>query len=114
MAKKVFGWLACAKRPLNWYEIQAALSIQISNGEHPLDMDFYGCVLRDDPRELCGSLGADMGKTEGRAGAEAQVDMRRPRGRAEGGGFGGFGAGQLGRGIGGSRANGRHFIDYLS
>lgn len=56
MAKKVFGWLACAKRPLNWYEIQAALSIKISNGGRSADMDLYGRVLRDDPQELCGSL----------------------------------------------------------
>lgn len=43
---------------------------------------------------------------------EDAIGAGQLRGRAEGGGFGGFGAGQLGRGIGGSRANGRHFIDY--
>ena len=35
-------------------------------------------------REVSGSLGADMGRTEGRAGAEGQVDMRRTQGRAGG------------------------------
>lgn len=45
--------------------------------------------------------------------SEDAIGAGQLRGRAEGGGFGGFGAGQLGRGIGGSRANGRHFIDYI-
>ena len=45
---------------------------------------------------------------------EDTIGAGQLRGRAKGGRFGGFGAGQLGRGIGGSRANGRHFIDYLA
>ena len=61
MAKKVFGWLACAKRPLNWHEIQAALSIIVDDRGRLLNMDFYNRVLREDPHRLCGSLVQKLG-----------------------------------------------------
>ncbi|KAK3315983.1 hypothetical protein B0H66DRAFT_274517 [Apodospora peruviana] len=56
MAKKIFGWLARAKRPLQWHELQAALSIQPDHrpGEDPID--FHNNQLRKDIREICGSL----------------------------------------------------------
>lgn len=56
MARKIFGWLAGAKRPLHWHELQAALSIQteVRPGEQPID--FHNCRLRKDVREICGSL----------------------------------------------------------
>ncbi|KAM7220383.1 hypothetical protein V8F06_004162 [Rhypophila decipiens] len=56
MARKLFGWLAGAKRPLQWHEIQAALSIRADNtpGKEPIDYHTY--QLRRDIREICGSL----------------------------------------------------------
>ncbi|KAM7199945.1 hypothetical protein V8F33_004119 [Rhypophila sp. PSN 637] len=56
MARKLFGWLAGAKRPLQWHEIQAALSIRADNtpGEEPID--YHNNQLRKDIREICGSL----------------------------------------------------------
>ncbi|RWA12444.1 hypothetical protein EKO27_g2634 [Xylaria grammica] len=56
MAKKIFGWLACAKRPLNWHEIQAALSLVTDDFDKPVTMDYHDNQLRDDIREICGSL----------------------------------------------------------
>ncbi|KAH8892450.1 hypothetical protein GQ53DRAFT_646497 [Thozetella sp. PMI_491] len=48
---KLLGWLACAKRPLRWYEIQGAMS---------LDLDEQTVKetrrLAKDPKELCSSL----------------------------------------------------------
>ncbi|KAH7136884.1 hypothetical protein B0J13DRAFT_677676 [Dactylonectria estremocensis] len=54
-ARKIFGWLAYAKRPLKWHELQAALSVNI---------DDYGGVevqdcnirLRESIQNVCGSL----------------------------------------------------------
>ncbi|KAK4210761.1 hypothetical protein QBC37DRAFT_321557 [Rhypophila decipiens] len=56
MARKLFGWLAGAKRPLQWHEIQAALSIRADKtpGEEPID--YHNNQLRRDIREICGSL----------------------------------------------------------
>ncbi len=48
---RLLGWLACAKRPLRWYEIQGAMSL-----------DFDDQTVREikrlvkDPKELCSSL----------------------------------------------------------
>ncbi|KAI0538257.1 hypothetical protein GGR58DRAFT_312250 [Xylaria digitata] len=56
MAQKIFGWLACAKRPLNWHEIQAALSLVLSDVDTSVLMDYHNHKLRDDIREICGSL----------------------------------------------------------
>ncbi|KAK0644073.1 hypothetical protein B0T16DRAFT_494972 [Cercophora newfieldiana] len=55
MAKKIFGLLAGAKRPLKWYELQAALSLEVSaSGE--VKMDYHSNQLRNDIRETCGTL----------------------------------------------------------
>jgi len=54
MAKKIFGLLAGAKRPLKWYELQAALSLEDSSGE--IQMDYHSNMLRNDIRETCGTL----------------------------------------------------------
>ena len=54
-AKKVFSWLACAKRPLALHELQGALSVFTNNGGRP----YFGLdlgQLRKDIREVCGSL----------------------------------------------------------
>ena len=40
IAHKLFGWMVCAKRPLKWQEIQAAISID-ANGE-TIDFDRRG------------------------------------------------------------------------
>ncbi|KAI8635201.1 hypothetical protein F5Y19DRAFT_469075 [Xylariaceae sp. FL1651] len=56
MAKKIFGWLACAKRPLHWHEIQAALAIVPADDGQSVTMDYYGKRLRQDVRKICGSL----------------------------------------------------------
>ncbi|TGJ80954.1 hypothetical protein E0Z10_g7822 [Xylaria hypoxylon] len=61
MAKKIFGWLACAKRPLNWHEIQAALSLVTNDFNTSVIMDYHNNQLRDDIRELCGSLVQKLG-----------------------------------------------------
>jgi hypothetical protein len=55
MAKKIFGLLAGAKRPLKWCELQAALSLEISPSG-AVTMDFQSNMLRNDIRETCGTL----------------------------------------------------------
>ena len=54
-AKKIFCWLAGAKRPLKSHELQAALSIEIDD-EGNGDLDYRHNVLRQDIRQICGSL----------------------------------------------------------
>ncbi|KAI1757159.1 hypothetical protein F4782DRAFT_537465 [Xylaria castorea] len=61
MAKKIFGWLAVAKRPLHWHEIQAALSMVTNITGEPVSMDYYNKQLRHDIREICGSLVQKLG-----------------------------------------------------
>ncbi len=56
MAKKIFGWLTCAKRPLNWHEIQAALSIVVIKEGSGVMMNYHLHQLRNDIQEICGSL----------------------------------------------------------
>lgn len=51
-AKKLLGWLVCARRPLKWHEIQAAISIDVERQA----VDFEGRSLVVDVKELCGSL----------------------------------------------------------
>ena len=51
-AHKLLGWTICAKRPLKWYEIQCAISIDVE--EQTIDFDER--KLRVDIRDLCGSL----------------------------------------------------------
>ncbi|KAK3361668.1 hypothetical protein B0T24DRAFT_585417 [Lasiosphaeria ovina] len=54
-ARKIFGWLAGAKRPLKWHELQAALSIEVDDvGRGTLD--YRHNRLRLEIREICGSL----------------------------------------------------------
>lgn len=51
-AAQLLGWLVCAKRPLRWYEIQGAVSIDLSMQA----VDFEQRKLRVDSKALCGSL----------------------------------------------------------
>lgn len=46
------GWMVCAKRPLRWREIQAAVSM---NAEHQT-FDFDKRRLRSSIQDYCGSL----------------------------------------------------------
>ncbi|KAI0466404.1 hypothetical protein F4859DRAFT_507364 [Xylaria cf. heliscus] len=55
MAKKIFGWLAVARRPLHWHEIQAALSME-PYADRRISMNYHDKQLRNDVREICGSL----------------------------------------------------------
>ncbi|THY14037.1 hypothetical protein D6D02_04461 [Aureobasidium pullulans] len=50
-AKQILGWLACAKRPLKWYEVQGAMSIDIeeSSVNHARE-------LKETAKDLCASL----------------------------------------------------------
>lgn len=52
IAQRLLGWMVCAKRPLKWNEIQAAVSID-PKGE---TVDFDKWKLRVHIKELCGSL----------------------------------------------------------
>ncbi|KAI3328988.1 hypothetical protein HD806DRAFT_268528 [Xylariaceae sp. AK1471] len=61
IAKKIFGWLACAKRPLHWHEIEAALSMELRNDDALVRMDYHNRRLRKDIREICGSLVQKLG-----------------------------------------------------
>ncbi|GAW25243.1 putative zinc finger protein [Rosellinia necatrix] len=59
IAKRIIGWLACAKRPLTWHEIQAALSMVFDDSDeyqNSVTMDYYRKQLRCDIRLICGSL----------------------------------------------------------
>lgn len=49
---RLLGWLVCAKRSLRWNEIQGAVSIDIENS----CVDWERRKLREDSKELCGSL----------------------------------------------------------
>lgn len=48
---RLLGWLACAKRPLRWYEIQAAWSIDIEEEKFDPERRFV-----EDSKDLCASL----------------------------------------------------------
>ncbi|KAF2726766.1 hypothetical protein EJ04DRAFT_452711 [Polyplosphaeria fusca] len=50
-AKKLLGWLACAKRTLKWHEIQGAVSIDLEDGTISSDLQFRG-----DCKDICASL----------------------------------------------------------
>jgi len=52
VACELLGWMVCAKRPLRWYEIQAAKSINTTDQT----FDFTSQKLRSDIRTYCGSL----------------------------------------------------------
>ena len=51
-ARKLLGWMVCAKRPLYWREIQAAVSMNPENQS----MKFKDLRLRDNILMYCGSL----------------------------------------------------------
>lgn len=55
VARTILSWLAGARRPLKWHELQAALSLQL--GAHGLVVD-HRYRLCDDIQEfnLCGPL----------------------------------------------------------
>ena len=55
MAKKIFGLLAGAGRPLKWHELQAALSIRVE-ADGNVSMDFHNEKLREDVTKICGRL----------------------------------------------------------
>ena len=52
IVRKLLGWMVCAKRPLKWREIQAAISIDPEEQE----IDFNKRKLRGSVEEYCGSL----------------------------------------------------------
>ncbi|KAH8586783.1 C2H2 domain-containing protein [Bisporella sp. PMI_857] len=52
IVRKLLGWMVCAKRPLRWREIQAAVSIDLNEQT----VDFDGRSLRSSVKEYCGSL----------------------------------------------------------
>ena len=49
--QKLLGWLACARRPLRWPEIQCAAALDLDNGTISHDREF-----REDCKNLCASL----------------------------------------------------------
>ena len=51
-AQKLLGWIVCAKRPLMWYEIQCAISMEPNH--QVIDIQTMGLVHHI--RDLCGSL----------------------------------------------------------
>ncbi|KAK8868949.1 C2H2 finger domain transcription factor crzA [Apiospora arundinis] len=54
MAQDILRWLAGSMRPMRWYELQAALTIQ--SDSHGATIDYARNRLRDDIRDLCGPL----------------------------------------------------------
>jgi hypothetical protein len=52
IVRKLLGWMVCAKRPLKWREIQAAISID----PNEQTVDFDSRSLRHSVEEYCGSL----------------------------------------------------------
>jgi len=50
-AKKLLGWLTCAKRTLKWCEVQGAVSVDFDNGTMSSDLQF-----QEDCKDLCASL----------------------------------------------------------
>lgn len=49
--RMLLGWLACARRPLKWYEVQGAVAVDIEEGEFSARHKF-----REDCKDLCASL----------------------------------------------------------
>ena len=52
IVRKLLGWMVCAKRPLKWREIQAAVSMDVDEQT----IDFEGMGLRGRVEDYCGSL----------------------------------------------------------
>jgi hypothetical protein len=51
-ATRLLGWLACATRPLKWYEIQGAVSIDLENQS----VNFEERKYRESSKDICASL----------------------------------------------------------
>jgi hypothetical protein len=49
---KLLTWMVCAKRPMNWREIQCGISIDLDDQT----VDWDRRKFRVDSKELCGSL----------------------------------------------------------
>ncbi|KXJ92572.1 hypothetical protein Micbo1qcDRAFT_49583 [Microdochium bolleyi] len=56
LAKSIFGWLACCKRPLQWHEIQAILVMSRDESTGDIVMNYYAGRLNRGIHETCGSL----------------------------------------------------------
>lgn len=54
-AQRLLQWLVCTKRPLKWYEFQAAACVDF-NGEDYDPKVFSRRMWRESPKDLCGSL----------------------------------------------------------
>ena len=52
LARKLLGWMVCARRPLKWREIQAAVSTDPASQT----INFNDRQLRIHIRDICGSL----------------------------------------------------------
>ena len=50
--QKLLGWMVCAKRPLKWREIQAAVSVNADEQT----IDFDQGMIRGSVEDYCGSL----------------------------------------------------------
>ncbi|KAK7981452.1 hypothetical protein PG988_003690 [Apiospora saccharicola] len=55
ITRRILGWLAGARRPLHWHELQVALTIQLDN-QGVTNIDYDRDVLRADIRDMCGPL----------------------------------------------------------
>ncbi|KAF0324632.1 vegetative incompatibility protein HET-E-1 [Colletotrichum asianum] len=55
----LLGWLVCAKRPLQWKEIQVAKSMDLEQQ----DIDFKKRQFRGHPKDFCGSMVEDYNGT---------------------------------------------------
>jgi hypothetical protein len=51
-AKQLLGWIACAKRPMKWYEIQGAVSVDFEHQK----VDYESRMHRVHRKVLCASL----------------------------------------------------------
>ena len=49
--RKLLGWLACARRPLKWHEIQGAITVNLNEGVISAKQQFH-----EDCKDLCLSL----------------------------------------------------------
>jgi hypothetical protein len=51
-AKKLLGWLLCARRPLKWHEIQGGMSFDYNTNT----FNYAGRHLLRDIKHFCGSI----------------------------------------------------------
>lgn len=52
MITRLFSWLCVAKRPLHWYEIQGAISVDVVKN----CLNAHGRRLQGGPKDFCGSF----------------------------------------------------------